>query len=98
MQSNLERSPEELSGALESVVRALPRDVLLNLIVLLMEQEHLSARSRDALTFAMFLRRSTSGSGEPDREALLGFLRQLPPEEQREVSVALLEAVALPEH
>ena len=97
MLSNLGSSPEELSGALASLVRALPRDVLLKLIALLMER--LSRRSRDSLTFALCLRRSAyEGRAEKDREALLDCVRHLAPEEQRAVTLAVLDVVALPEH
>ena len=99
MDSNLGDNPEEISVALESVVRALPCDVLLNLIGLLLEREHLSSRSRDALTSALFMPGSThEADTDKDREALLVCIGHLPPDEQREVSVAVFEAVALPEH
>jgi hypothetical protein len=90
--------PEAVSPALELLVRVLPRDTLLTLLGLLLEQEHLSFGSRDALTCAILMRHPVDeGNVENDREALLNCVRRLPPDEQRSVTLAVLEAVAFPE-
>jgi hypothetical protein len=86
------RSRKLRAEALESLVRGLPRPLLMRAVEILLDRLHGS--SQDALARAIDNRRSFQKTETPIVEALLSVLKELPQEDQEIASSALLDLAA----